>query len=188
MRAYIVGNGKSILDWKPAHPMYATNKYPWWLTPEVYILTSKHSMKNWLEKCQKRAQGLKGRVLVWDMFADRFPECEFISVDHNALWYSNGVYGVGGGSYFPLMQQAVLDGADELVLVGIDGFKGETCADDNHYDKDYFTGCVRKPESGKTNDYLMAGHMEAAKQCKEAGVKVTVLGSSMFALCYKERD
>ena len=188
VKAYIVGNGKSVMDHWPEHPMYATNKYPLWLKPDVYIMTSKHALKNWMKDCQERALSLKGCVLVWDTFEDFFPGCEPIQVDHNALWYEHGTYGVGGGSLFPLMQQAVLDGARELVLVGVDGFTSERCAsEENHYDKDYFAGCDRNPKSDVTNAYVMAGHTEAAKQCRALGVKVTVLGNSMFADCYKEK-
>jgi hypothetical protein len=166
--------------------MYATNKYPLWLVPDVYILISKHAFKNWEVDCLKRAHGIK-RVMVWETCAHLFPGSEPIAVDYNALWFDRDTYGGGAGSLFPLIQQAVLDGADELVLVGIDGFVGDTCANkENHYDKDYFVGCVRTPDSQKTNDYLIAGHREASKRCKELGVKVTVLGNSMFKAYYKE--
>jgi hypothetical protein len=200
MKAYIVGNGKSILGWPGARPMYATNKFPEWFVPDVYVLTSIHAMRNWLGDCLERAKRVSragGRVIVWDLYAEQFrhwatPDdpkmipAESIRVDPLSFWYKDGIYGNAGGSLFPLMQRAILDGAKELVLIGVDGFRGRSCGDNNHYDPHYFDTCSRNPGTQTTNAILMAGHEEAARQCRELDVKVSIIGKSMFASFYKE--
>ena len=183
MNAYIVGNGKSVADWEPQPFTYATNKFLPTLEPYVYMITSIHAINNWLAECKERAQQAH-HVMILDRHAHEFENSVPVRINQSEWWYKDDVLGNAGGSLFPLIQQAILDGADELTLV--DGYTGETCADDNHYVEGYFDHCRRKPGSEKTNKIMAAGHAVAAEKCKELGIKVNVLGNSIFKECYND--
>ena len=161
----VLGNGRSLVSADLSGKTIGTNRISKLHIPNYYVGVSHKLYRYWKDTIPK-----EGKVFVADWMSVEW--AIQIKVDYNEWWKEGDVYGVAGGSLFPMLQMGMDLGYSDFEILGCDGFvEWEDGNDMNHWDKRYFDGIANPPDIEWLKGILEEGHQRAAEKMKGCRVR-----------------